>query len=129
MRHLLPLAALSWTAGCAPFGPNATGRWTGTVTCADDAEYRVVMEVAEESGSGGELEGTVWVFDEDGSVDDAAEGFVDGYRDRREISLEWVLVGGWTFDLQGNLKGDRLHAEGELTGGWLVESCTVGLDR
>jgi len=73
-------------AGCAPFGPNVTGRWQGS--CSKGLEMTVVMELADVDN---EVEGTAVVTFADDDVylfGHQLDAFVEGDRTRHDVTID-----------------------------------------
>ncbi len=117
---------LSALTACAPFGPNATGRWTGT--CTGASGFDVVLELAEEAGAGGDLEGEIVVIERNPEEsEDVAR--VDGYRDGRDVTLGWDRRATGAVEATLKLRGDELTGAAVLSERQYRETCALELDR
>ena len=119
--------------GCAPFGPNLTGRWSGR--CASEPPADIVLELAELDA---DIEGAATLTfppeaEAEAQVEDRlAYADISGSRDGRDVRLEWVLSSslGGLLEHEAEVRGNRL--EGELAPayyGWPRPDCTLDLER
>lgn len=122
------LVLLIPVSGCAAFGPNLTGRWTGA--CEAGPTMRVMLEVADVDA---ELSGEgVLTVTLPSGADDKVEIYVtvDGDRTRRDALFALDTGGGppGTAEVDGTLHGDVFEA---TLGGalWSLPLCTVDLER
>jgi len=128
VKHWAGGVALGALTACAPFGPNATGRWAGA--CDGPDGFDVLLEVAEEVGGGGDLEGEVLVADRDQDADAVEEhAWVHGYREGRVVHLNWEQYSKRSFEAELELRGDELTGKVMLSGWQPRGSCELELDR
>ena len=126
MSASTPTAAGLWAlllsaplAGCAAFGPNLTGAWTGECTlgtATGDVPYTVALDLKED---GGEVSG-------DGTLD-IADPFAEPISVEVSVSSGLRRFGTAALIVKSD-SGGRLDLEGEVTDNSFTGDCFVESD-